>query len=55
MAQVADPVCGMTFDSTTAPAQMNYQGQAYYFCSEECMKMFRKKPEQYVKPNAQPA
>lgn len=49
MANVIDPVCGMEVDPSLAAAQMNYEGQAYYFCSEECMQKFRQNPEQYIK------
>lgn len=48
MAQVLDPVCGMTIDSRQAAATAEYQGQTYYFCSTGCKKAFEKNPTQYV-------
>lgn len=48
MAQVVDPVCGMTIDSQNASASADYQGQTYYFCSPGCKKAFEKDPARYV-------
>jgi Cu+-exporting ATPase len=48
MAKVKDPVCGMEFDSSQAEAQTVYQGQAYYFCSEECRRTFEEDPKEFV-------
>lgn len=48
MAQVTDPVCGMTVDTTTAKNQSEYQGQSYYFCSPGCKKAFDKEPDKYL-------
>ena len=48
MAQVKDPVCGMTIDSNTAAGQSQYQGQTYYFCSTDCKQKFDARPSQYV-------
>lgn len=48
MARVKDPVCGMEFDSSQAQAQTIYQGQGYYFCSEECRRLFEENPQEYV-------
>ena len=52
MATVTDPVCGMTFDSSQAEAQSTYQGQAYFFCSQECRKLFDENPQQYLSNQA---
>lgn len=49
MAKVKDPVCGMEFDESQAEAQTTYNGQAYYFCSQECRKTFEENPAEYVK------
>lgn len=54
MAKVKDPVCGMEFDSSQAEAQTTYQGQAYYFCSQECRKTFEANPKEYVKAASPP-
>ena len=48
MAKVKDPVCGMEFDESQAEAQTTYNGQAYYFCSQECRKTFEENPEEFV-------
>ena len=48
MAQVVDPVCGMTIDSQSASATAEYQGQTYYFCSPACKKAFEKDPAHYA-------
>lgn len=48
MAQVKDPVCGMMVDSDTAPARSAYQGRAYYFCSEVCLRQFESDRKRYV-------
>lgn len=52
MATVIDPVCGMELDSSQAEAQSQYEGQAYYFCSEECKRLFDEHPTEYVKKEA---
>ncbi len=48
MAMVKDPVCGMAFDTSQAASQTTYQGQAYYFCSEECRRTFEENPKEFV-------
>ena len=45
---VKDPVCGMMVDQTTS-AQSTYNGQTYYFCSQECKDKFDKDPDRYTK------
>jgi YHS domain-containing protein len=52
VATVTDPVCGMRIDSSQAEAQSQYNGEAYYFCSEECKQLFDKNPREYVKPTS---
>ena len=47
MSQVRDPVCGMMVDTATAAGEASYQGQKYYFCSEQCHDAFEKAPETY--------
>ncbi len=49
MAVVTDPVCGMTFEAGEAAAQTNYQGVAYFFCSEDCRKTFEENPDEFLK------
>jgi YHS domain-containing protein len=51
-----DVVCGMKVDPAKAPAQSQYQGKTYYFCSTACKAKFDASPqryaptEQYAKP-----
>jgi YHS domain-containing protein len=45
---VLDPVCGMRINKTHAPAKMEYNGQKYYFCLEECRRKFAAQPSQYL-------
>ncbi len=52
MAMVKDPVCGMEVDTSLAPAQTTYEGQAYYFCSEECRRIFEENPKECLKQAA---
>ena len=54
MAQVTDPVCGMTIDSNLAAGRSNYEGQTYYFCSTQCLRQFEQNPGKYV-GNAAPS
>ncbi|HEX6965112.1 MAG TPA: YHS domain-containing protein [Gemmatimonadaceae bacterium] len=48
MAQVRDPVCNMTIDSTSAAGQTSYQGRNYYFCSDQCASRFQANPGKYA-------
>ena len=43
-----DPVCGMTVDPATAPAQTVHQGITYYFCNPHCLKKFAADPNKYL-------
>ena len=45
---VTDPVCGMQINKAWAAARMEYQGQTYYFCLEECRTKFAEDPLRYV-------
>jgi len=48
---VQDPVCRMIIEKEKAVASVEYKGEIYYFCSEECKEAFLKNPEKYtVKP-----
>lgn len=55
MATVTDPVCGMQIDSSQAEAQTMYNGTPYYFCSQECRKLFEANPKQYVTQASAPS
>ena len=52
MAMVKDSVCGMEIDSSQAAAQAVYEGQAYYFCSEECRRTLEENPEECLRQSA---
>ncbi len=43
-----DPVCGMQVEESIAPAQAEYEGRTYYFCSEACRAMFERNPGRYA-------
>ncbi len=43
-----DHVCDMDVDEKTAAARMEYEGDTYYFCSEECKNKFATDPDSYV-------
>jgi YHS domain-containing protein len=45
---VVDPVCGMRVNRRDAPASMQFHGQTYFFCLEECQKKFAENPERYL-------
>ncbi len=38
--KIKDPVCGMTVDPAGASGEVEYEGQAYYFCSARCLEKF---------------
>ncbi len=42
-----DPVCGMQ-TSAQSHFHTRYQGQAFYFCSEHCLKKFKANPHEYT-------
>jgi YHS domain-containing protein len=46
-----DPVCGMEVDQSKAKAvgrTVEYKGQPYYFCSDDCKERFAKEPTKYA-------
>lgn len=52
MVQLAlDPVCGMSVDRDSAPAQVEWQGQTYNFCAKGCRDEFLAEPEKFVLRN----
>lgn len=48
MAQVKDPVCGMTIEDSDAVATVEHDGQTYYFCSKDCAEEFEESPGDYT-------
>jgi len=43
-----DPVCKMEVNPVSAEAQSEYEGQAFYFCSQACKRKFDAEPSQYL-------
>jgi putative ABC transport system ATP-binding protein len=43
-----DPVCGMSVNQESAPAQTTYNGQVFYFCARGCRDEFLETPERYL-------
>jgi YHS domain-containing protein len=50
-----DPVCNMEVDERNAAARSQYQGENYYFCSQDCKQKFDRNPEQYAKQQGRSA
>lgn len=48
MAQVKDPVCGMSIEQKDAVATSEYQRRTYYFCSQDCKSEFDENPADYA-------
>ncbi|MSP77988.1 MAG: YHS domain-containing protein [Dehalococcoidia bacterium] len=46
---VKDPVCGMQFEPHTAAMTHEYEGDKYYFCSNDCFDNFLENPSDYHK------
>ena len=44
-----DPVCGMQVDPSQSLHVLNYQNEAYYFCADACLKLFKKDPTKFQK------
>jgi YHS domain-containing protein/uncharacterized membrane protein YraQ (UPF0718 family) len=44
-----DPVCGMKADKGKA-LRMDFEGSAYYFCSQSCLHAFEGDPGRYARP-----
>jgi P-type Cu+ transporter len=45
---VTDPVCGMEVEEEDTVGFVEYAGQTYFFCSEECREEFEEAPEEYA-------
>lgn len=48
-----DPVCGMEVDEREAPVSYLYQGRAFFFCSEACMRSFSADPAEHLRRMAE--
>lgn len=49
MNPVRDPVCSMQIDPKSTSARMEYEGTTYYFCSQDCMKLFKSYADKFIK------
>lgn len=47
-----DPVCGMQVDAEHAVGKAQFLGETYYFCSQDCLGQFQRKPQQFVAKQA---
>jgi YHS domain-containing protein len=43
-----DPVCGMKVEEAQAPAQTEFEGRTFYFCSEDCKEQFDAEPRRFA-------
>jgi len=50
--QANDPVCGMTVDIGSPEYTCQYNGQAYYFCSAQCLQKFEKSAATFLEAQA---
>jgi putative ABC transport system ATP-binding protein len=48
IAMARDPVCGMSVDRESAPAQVEWEGITYNFCANGCRKEFLIDPKKYL-------
>jgi Cu+-exporting ATPase len=49
---VVDPVCGMTVNPLTAPAETTLDGRTYFFCAPICRERFEEDPGKYLSPDS---
>ncbi len=54
MAQVIDPVCGMTVNEDKTTATADHHGHTYHFCSQGCSVRFRSNPDRYLSGSPEP-
>ena len=52
VAEVIDPVCGMTVSAEPTNRPVQYEGTTYYFCSSGCRAAFEREPAGYVSQEA---
>jgi len=48
MQMALDPVCGMSVDRDSAPAEAEWHSQKYYFCANGCREEFLAEPEKFL-------
>jgi YHS domain-containing protein len=44
-----DPVCGMSINTDTAASTHRFEGETFYFCSDDCKRKFEMQPDEYAK------
>ncbi len=45
---VRDPVCGMEINMENAEERSEYQGEIFYFCSDQCRNKFDEDPGRFI-------
>ena len=55
VADVVDPVCGMTISPADAIGHVDYRGHTYYFCHQSCLERFQADPESFLAPGPRSA
>lgn len=45
---VRDPVCGMEINLENAEERSLYQGETFYFCSDQCRNKFDEEPSRFI-------
>ncbi|MGI8618741.1 MAG: YHS domain-containing protein [Gemmatimonadaceae bacterium] len=48
MTEHTDPVCGMVVMPESAEGKAEYLGKTYYFCSDQCMRVFQNDPGKFA-------
>ncbi len=43
-----DPVCGMEVHEIESPANFEYEGVTYFFCSKACRGAFEDNPKKWI-------
>lgn len=51
---VQDPVCGKKSELADVVASADYDGWAYFFCSDDCRRAFEANPAKFVLRSAVP-
>lgn len=46
---VRDPVCGMEINPENAEERSAFEGEIFYFCSDQCRNRFDEDPGRFVK------
>ncbi len=46
--KAVDPVCGMSVQVGSEATSVEYEGNHYYFCSQQCADTFNSEPTKYI-------